>query len=187
MRFLFLLLMLVSTSVFAESREAALLNKLPADLHGFMAGGGVQGFGDARLGAATGYQLIDGATKATLTIIVFDAGMGPIDDGVASPVTGKAYSMALGDIRAQERLGKYQGVKELSNGVVDLADRKAYLAHLNYLLQLDTAPGVDVHSWLVMTGLQGYMVKIRMTGNDAQFDQARALQIANTVIALLKN
>lgn len=178
------LLMLLPVFALAGPKEEALLNKLPETLNGF-AGRHIESFPDVRLGSAAGYYVADGDSKTILTVIVFDAGLGPIADGVDSDVTGKAFRGALADVHTMEKMGKYKDVNELSKGLVDLADRKAYLAQLSYQLVQDNGSSQPLRSYLVMTGLQGYMLKVRVTSNAAPLNEADLAKLANAVVKAL--
>lgn len=170
-----------STLAFSTSNEEGLLRKLPSTMHGFSSAG-IETYGDARYGASATYQLIEGHARATLTVIIFDGGFGPVADGVESEVTEAAFEGAINDVRAHEKMGRYQDVKVISSRVVEVADREGYIANLNYKFVQDSSEKIDVNSYLVVTGVRNYILKIRITGDASSITEPKILKIVESIV-----
>ena len=177
----FVLFLFNSTLAFSASNEEGLLRKLPSAMHGFSSEG-IEAYGDARYGASATYQLIEGHARATLTVIMFDGGFGPVADGVESEVTEAAFKGAINDIRAHEKMGRYQDVKVISSRVVEMADREGYIANVNYKFVQDSFEKIDVNSYLVVTGVRNYILKIRVTGDASSITEPKILNVVESIV-----
>jgi hypothetical protein len=152
----------------AES-EVSLLTKLPVKLFDFK-GREIEGFADSRYGASAGFNYIEFNKRTTLTVILFDGGLGPIDDGISSNITSRAFSAALDDIRTYEKRGYYRGVVELENEIKNINGQELLFSHLQYSMPAESGEFKSVQSYLLMTGIKGYMLKIRITGNTSNLN-----------------
>ena len=167
----------------AFGEEIDLLKKIPSNLDPFF-GRKLQKFEDLWFGASAGYSYSFESKNAQLTIILFDAGRGPIEDGLKSDVTNIAFEQAISDINYYEQKKIYKNVQVIDKSTKTLDNKiNVLFAHLKY--EIDTTGNFDyseVESFLLMTGIQGYMLKIRLTKNLEDMDKEYILKLTRNVI-----
>ncbi|MDH5327183.1 MAG: hypothetical protein OEZ68_18285 [Gammaproteobacteria bacterium] len=180
-------LVLVSLNC-AVGAEMEMLSKLPnrlVDFHDKK----VEKFDDARYGASAGYSYSDSKNLAHLTIILFDAGYGPIEDGIDSKITNRAFDAAIRDIEYYEQKAIYKNVR------IEQRTKKRFTAKFNTLYaylkyEVDTTGNYDyeeVESYLIMTGINKYMLKIRITGNHKKIDAVYISKLTEVILTHLSS
>ncbi len=180
------LLAVAAANTFAKDRPEAVLRSLPAQYKAFNAEEPFL-YQDKRLGASIGYN--DEAGIA-ITVYLYDLGRGDIEDGTGSAVVREAKEAAVADIRQAEKMGYYRNVKVVSDadatfGLINGQSLRMLSAQLTYEFT-DELSGItqQVASAVYLTGMQGYICKIRVS-RPAVLDKDREDGIQDILVALL--
>lgn len=152
-------LLLLTGLARASGLEPALLERLPDRLDAFQKGK-LTRFPEPGLGAALGYG--DEQRMAQLTIILFDAGQGPIPSGTGSTILAQYRRMAVDDIHTFERQGHYLGVAD-QPGTWTLGKVPVLVDRMSYSVVFSENRIIPMNSWLIMVGVADHMLKIRLT------------------------
>ena len=183
---MFIILLVATFAVQAKESESQLIGKLPSQI--MESEKGVYfGYEDKKLGGSVGYRYDRGKGKIRFTVILFDAGYEQIKAGLGSSVVSELSKSAVEDIKWHEQHGSYKNVQILNNAPVDLLDQhQGMLVQLKfrYVFQNESVSD-ELDSFLLVTGVQGYILKIRATGKADNFDTEYMLTFTKKILAAL--
>ena len=148
----------------ASITERELLENLPWDMLGYKREK-LTIFGDERFGVATNYLGSSENHFNTLNIYVYDNGEGPIGSGLNSFFTRQAFAQALNEINYFQEIGVYHDVKENSKERIFIDGHEFVKSSLQYQVEIAEGDFRSVTSYILVTGIKGYILKIRLTGN----------------------
>ncbi|WP_087464085.1 hypothetical protein [Oleiphilus messinensis] len=181
---LFLLMVFPLLSQALES-ELGLLNKLPPNFSGFQ-DRDVQSFPDERFGASAGYWQLEGEQYTTLTVILYDGGYGPVETGITSPLSKQAFDSAISDIQTYEQRGFYRDVQEVSRSETSVSNLPVYFSEFKFNVERNGGY-TGVKSFLLVTGVHGFLMKVRLTGDTSDLSEDRVFDIVTTVLRYFRH
>jgi hypothetical protein len=165
--FLMGVLSLSVSSAYAETAQE-ILSTLPLQIGDFAAESSIMTYEDEAMGASLGYHSLS-SFGSDLTVYVYNLGEQGIKDGVGSEAIRKAKDSALGEIKSLENT-LYRNVKILSETQMDFSlnnSKTLKVLSVSFSLELiDPLGGASLGnrlSYLYITGLKGYICKIRAT------------------------
>ncbi|HEY8503502.1 MAG TPA: hypothetical protein VIL46_02895 [Gemmataceae bacterium] len=179
--------LLLTAAAPAESPEAV-LKTLPAKIGAFK-GGPPHVYDDPRLGASRRYA---DSAGAVLSIYLYDLGVQGIQDGSEDETVKKAYAQAKQDVRTYERLGHYRNLKVLEENPREIplkGERSLKVLSVTYsfdFVDRETKKAEPVVSQLLVTGLRGQVLKLRVT-RPADRGKDRAEEIEKAVRTLIRS
>jgi hypothetical protein len=176
-----------SSAVQARESAQALLEKLPEKQGGFTASR-VHTYEDPGLGASRKYVSDSGIL---VDIYLFDLDAGTVPDGIASPIVKEAYDMARKDIESVGRTGAYRDIRLVSDSPVSF--RRNNQESVSFLAAEFTFQVIEeksqrarpVTSFLYVSGMSGYILKIRMTQPSAKLTSEEAVHLLEAFIEKL--
>jgi len=155
----------MAAHVQAKEPPEAILQSLPDRVKTFIASDTVS-YDEPGLGASRGYNDPDGIV---ITLYLYDLGVLNVEDGVTSEIILAAKEHAIEDIRQAESMGYYNRVQIISDRQIlfdpgDGRSLKMLSTKLSYIMKNPvTAEQHQVASDLYLTGLRGYICKIRVS------------------------
>lgn len=170
-----LILFIFSTCIYAKNSAEYYLNKLPAVIDGFTADK-KHNYEDERLGSSILFYKNAGDTNITVTLYVYDYGINQISQ---KNVT-KAFSSAKAEVKTMEARGYYKGVavgddEHHKFKLSDTTEVAASSVKYSYIYAgRNKQSDEKVVSNLIVTDLNGYLVKLRATAADDGIDRRQS-------------
>jgi hypothetical protein len=147
-----------------------ILRILPLKIGDFIAEGSITVYDEEGMGASLGYNS-ETTFGSELTVYIYDLGEKRIADGADSEVILKAKESALGEMKSLEtEYMMYRNLKILSDEKINLSldkNRTLKAVYMSFSFELlDPLGGASLggrSSYTYITGLKGYICKIRAT------------------------
>ena len=165
--FLMGLLSLSVSSAYAKTAQE-ILSTLPLQIGDFAVESSIIAYEDEAMGASLGYHSLS-SFGSDLTVYIYNLGEQGIKDGVGSEAIRKAKDSALEEMKSLENT-LYRNVKILSETQTNFSlnnSKTLKVISVSFSLEsispLDGASLGNRFSYLYITGLKGYICKIRAT------------------------
>jgi hypothetical protein len=176
----------LAATAFAKDPPETILQSLPTQFKSFTAEEPFL-YNDKRLGASIGYN--DQAGTA-ITVYLYDLGAGDIETGAGSQIVKMAKEGAIADIKQAEQMGYYSNFNIVSDKQMDFdigEGKSLQILFVSCTYEFTnelTGIKQQVASSIYLTGLKGYICKIRVS-RPADMDKDREEGIRDILRILL--